>query len=186
MVNLKGVVNLGVKIRLLEIAVLLNWKLKIPSSEWPLRRCQNAIRDYFQALRLIKLISRLKISKSTEFLRFCLWLVWTYMYWQGQRTGNGLINLKWISGWMLDDGATLKPNTYLYLYYSNLYYSNISPSQKKCSLRCLSGDKADFWPDSPVGSLDQFLMERVRSPYFFSRWMLQRKKTLSILHWAEF
>ena len=67
MVNLKGVVNLGVKIRLLEIAVLLNWKLKIPSSEWPLRRCQNAIRDYFQALRLIKLISQLKISKSTQF-----------------------------------------------------------------------------------------------------------------------
>ena len=69
---------------------------------------------------------------------------------------------------MVDDGATLKPNTYLYLYYSNLYYSNISPSQKKCSLRCLSGDKADFWPDSPVGSLDQFLMERVRLPYFSS------------------
>ena len=169
MVNLKGVVNLGVKIRLLEIAVLLNWKLKIPSSEWPLRRCQNEIRDYFQALRLIKLISRLKISKSTQFLPCCLWLARTYMYWQGQRTGNGLINLKWISGWMLDDGATLKPKT----------TRKFLHHRKKCSLRCLSGDKADFWPDSPVGSLDQFLMERVRLPYF-SRWMLQRKNFVNV------
>lgn len=31
-----------------------------------MRRCQNEIRDYFQALRLIKLISQSKISKSVK------------------------------------------------------------------------------------------------------------------------
>ena len=163
MVNLKGVVNLGVKIRLLEIAVLLNWKLKIPSSEWPLRRCQNEIRDYFQALRLIKLISQLKISKSTQYLTLY------FIIGLNIHVLTRSKNRKWINKLKMNIRMNAWWRCYSETKYENFYIT------EKCSLRCLSGDKADFWPGSPVGSLDQFLMERVRLPYF-SCWMLQRKK----------
>ena len=52
---------------------------------------------------------------------------------------------------------------------------------EKCSLRCLSGDKADFRPDSPVGSLDQLLMEHIRAAYFFLVECF-KEKTMSMLH----